>query len=430
MAVAMQPSLSSAAVVDRIIRPRVVGRCSLGPRRASRNLTEVPTSGHLGGAALVVSTVLFRPLGRRGRTACNESQMVYSAPQLDNLVDHLELFTMPATVVDRGSSSWPTTVVDCGSSSTRAITFREDHRSILSSDESSWHAYPLALALQNEKQMQELVDFLAERVPGQGPVLVGATAGVRQALDDGTVAPEQLDIFATSLQAKLGHRASFQVLSGVQEALAEWEAVLQRNWLPRGCSGMLSSGGMSCQLVATSPDPILCSFPNQVLASGGLVDQAAKGTLGPESLLEGLCHVRKAALEQLRHLPRGLEGTFALIEWVGYYIGGENSDHDLALGLGYDRVLAREEVLEALDTQLASMQKECLPAWAHTCSALEEKGSVPVTLPRMLVEALVYGTLMKVLLENMFAKGASFCCLRSVSWATGHYLLNRDELCL
>lgn len=430
MAVAMQSTLSSAAVVDSIIRPKVSGRCSLVPRLATSNSIDAATRGNLAGAALTVSTVLFRPLVRRRRTACNESRMVYSAPQLDSLVDHLELFKMPPTLVDCGSSPWPTTVVDCGSSSTRAITFREDNRSILSSDESSWHAHPLVLALQNKKKMEELVDFLAERVPCQGPVLVGATAGVRQALDDGTLAPEQLDIFATSLQAKLGHRASFQVLSGVQEALAEWEAVLQRNWLPRGCSGMLSSGGMSCQLVATSPDPILCSFPNQVLASGGLVDQAAKGTLGPESLLEGLCHVRKAAFEQLRHLPRGLEGTFALIEWVGYYIGGENSDHDLALGLGYDRVLAREEVLEALDSQLASMKRECLPAWAHTCPVLEKKGKVPATLSRMLVEALVYGTLLKVLLENMFAEGASFCCLRSVSWATGHYLLNRDELCL
>lgn len=340
--------------------------------------------------------------------------MVYSAPLIDDLVEHLELFNMPS----KPTNPWPTTVVDCGSSSTRAITFREDHQSILSSEESSWHAHPLAMALQNETHIQELVDFLAERLPSEGPVLVGATAGVRQAVDDGTVAPEQLDVFCRQLQAKLGDRASFQVLSGVQEALAEWEAVLQRNWLPPGCVGMLSSGGMSCQLVATRPDPILCSFPNQVLASGGLVDQAAKGTLGLETLLEGLRHVREAALEQLKYLPRGLEGTFALIEWVGYYIGGESSDRDLALGLGYDRVLAREEVLDALDMQLASLQKKYLPAWPRTCRASSEEGRMPAPSLRMLVEALVYATLMKVLLEKMFTEGASFCCLRSVSWAT------------
>lgn len=428
MALVMQPSTHSRAVLDKRRRAFVSERCGPGLGHHARHLTCVTPGAHLAGAALLASAMILRPRRRRGRTACYESQMVYSAPLIDGLVEHMELFNMPS----KPKSPWPITVVDCGSSSTRAITFREDQQSTLSSEESSWHTHPLAVALQSERHMQELVDFLAERLPGEGPVLVGATAGVRQAVDDGTVAPGQLDVFAQSLQARLGERASFRVLSGVQEALAEWEAVLQRNWLPPGCVGMLSSGGMSCQLVATRPDPILCSFPNQVLASGGLVDQAAKGTLGLQSLSEGLCHVRQAAFDQLKHLPRGLEGTFALIEWVGYFIGGESSDRDLALGLGYERVLVREEVLDALDMQLASIRKKYLPAWPRTCPASDEGGRMPTSAPslRMLVEALVYGTIMKVLLENIFAEGASFCCLRSVSWATGHYLLNRDELYL
>ena len=44
----------------------------------------------------------------------------------------------------------------------------------------------MAIALQDDQKLQSLLDLLCKELPPRGQVLLGATAGVRQALQDGT----------------------------------------------------------------------------------------------------------------------------------------------------------------------------------------------------------------------------------------------------
>jgi len=317
------------------------------------------------------------------------------------------------------------TVVDCGSGSTRAICFTEDAElpgvassPVVSREKSSWRGDALAFALQDEVRMQGLVGLLAEQLP-EGPVLVGATAGVRHALDQGAVAPPQLESFACRLKACLGSRASFTVLSGEEEARAEWEAVRHELGAvaARKCAGMLSGGGMSCQLASQdasqdpwTPELRFFSFRNQVLSPGGLVDQAAQGTLRPPGLLDGLADFEVEMAARLKELPKGLSGCFALIEWVGLYVGGESTERDRVMGLGYERLLGRQQILEAMDSHLEALRRGLV-------------SEAPV--PRSVAVGLVYGSVLRALLLGVFAEDATFRCLRGVNWATGHYLLER-----
>ena len=59
------------------------------------------------------------------------------------------------------------------------------------------------------------------------PVIVGATGGVRNALDEGDVCEEDLDAFQRLLDATFGggRRATFRLLAGEEEAACELAAV-------------------------------------------------------------------------------------------------------------------------------------------------------------------------------------------------------------
>lgn len=317
------------------------------------------------------------------------------------------------------ATTLPVTVVDCGSGSTRAISFTDDGVLPLSWEKSSWRGDALVSALKHELHTKALICLIAKNIP-TGPVLLGATAGIRQALADGELTSAQLQGFQRRCQDRMGARARFAVLSGLDESKAEWTALLYKlkshSFKANECMGMLSGGGMSCQLAIRNTgtsdafDASFFTVQNGVLAPGGLVDRASHGELTTTELRRGLEAVEASAAEQLRGLPQGLSGSYALVEWVGLYVGGHDTERDIGLGLSYERAIGRNELLEALELKLSSLQKSI---------------EMDCKIPRKVVVALVYGTVLKALFSNTFAPNSVFQCLDGVHWATGHYLLDK-----
>jgi len=323
-------------------------------------------------------------------------------------------------------------VVDCGSGSTRGITLTEKldvygRSTTVCRKKSDWRGQPLAVALQGEDRLHGLLDLLEKEIP-EGLVLVGATAGVRHALHMGELGAKELNDFAASLQERLGSRASFMVLSGEDEARAEWEAVKYELRIrvgalgssPMVCAGMISGGGMSCQMAiggAGDEGPRFLSFENGVLVPGGIVSRTESGQLTFAELCDGLRAHEAAAAEAMADFPRKQQGTFVLIEWVGLFVAGEPTSRDLAMGLGYERLLSRQEVLEAVDEHVASL--------LHDAEACTHGG-----VSRSTAVALAYGTVIRALLRHSFGEAAYFYGIRGVNWATGHYLLSKQAMAL
>mmetsp|Transcript_26538 Transcript_26538/g.47964 ORF Transcript_26538/g.47964 Transcript_26538/m.47964 type:complete len:419 (+) Transcript_26538:63-1319(+) len=397
---AWQPvSLKAPALTER-------GFASLAPAAHQKPQLLGTESAVLAGMLVALRKVRQRPLRMSLR---NSQANIEAAIGLGAVLPKMAL-QVPAAVASA-------TVVDCGSGSTRAISFQDDFTG-LSWEKSVWRGEALAAAMQDELRLEALLCVLAEQIP-VGPVLVGATAGVRQALDNGTITCSQLTTFRERLLSRLGSRATFAVLSAEQEARSEWEAaqhVLSKQ-SAKPCDGMLSGGGMSCQLVVKDADPSKVartfSLCNGVLAPGGLVDYAGRQELHAKDLLQGLKDVEVQTVRQLQSMPKGLRGTFTLVEWVGFYVGGSTTERDMALGLGFYKCLTRAEVLQALNQRLVELK-----AVASAGEAVSRRETV----------TLVYGTVIREILLRAFSEEASFVCLQGVHWATGHYLLCRKKI--
>jgi len=309
-------------------------------------------------------------------------------------------------------------VVDCGSGSTRAVYFSQGAGpSGVSRRKSEWRGEKLTAALADEGRTRELARLLADKIP-QGRVLVGATAGVRHGLETGLLRWRQVEFFAACLEELFGDRVRFTVLDGEEEARAEWEALNhllgERRGSPGHVTGMLSGGGMSCQLAvrghgSTSRPQALLSFKNFVLTPGGIVERADRGEVTGADLREELPRYEASTREALRGLPVQQEGVVALAEWVALYVAAAPTERDRTMSLGYERLLSYSEVAEALDEHLEQ---------------LLGRTSLSEPVPREVVVAMTYGTVIRAILRQIFGKGVSFYALEGVSWATGHYLLS------
>jgi len=341
-------------------------------------------------------------------------------PQRRQLELQLVDFTTKDSVLDQ---AMPITVVDCGSGSTRAIFFKEQpnlHSSFpdMRPEKSDWRGEALASALQDDEQVNRLLDLLSENVP-HGQVLLGATAGVRHAVKVGEVDATQLTRFAGQLRKRLGDRANFTVLTGREEARAEWAATLhalstrsgQIDFPPLHCGGMFSGGGMSCQIVLNGVEGLqFHSFDNYVLAPCGLAARAATGPLSGAELLDGIAKCEATISRALQSVQRVDTTTIALIEWFGNYIAGNATDRDVWIGLGYERLLPKQKIMDALDKHLDVVRPN--------------RGDISV--PRPAAVAMVYGTVIRTVLNRVFADNVKFYCLNGVNWATGHYLLAKQ----
>ena len=317
----------------------------------------------------------------------------------------------------------PVTLVDCGSGSTRALFYRDDGMSHVSWEKSTWRGDPLAVALGDDLKLESLLSLLKRELPSSGRVLLGATAGVRQAMQDGALPHERLELFRDRLNVVFGNRARFMVLSGQEEARAEWEALqhaldfapdLQQDLF----DGMLSGGGMSCQLARRGSghgpsSPELFSFRNGVLQPGGLPDKASRSEIFGETLQEELDSIQSMTETLIMDLPRAMDGNFALVEWLGLYVAGESTERDLVMGLGYNRWLTHQEVSMAVSRHLAQLHQEHFGAQA-------------VAISRRTAISWVYGIILQKILKVCFEPTAQFYCLKNINWSTGHYLMHKE----
>lgn len=160
------------------------------------------------------------------------------------------------------------------------------------------------------------------------------------------------------------------------------------------------------------------SIPNGILTPGGLADLANSGALsGMQQLEEGLSTLA-AETEQAvaaAQLPCGMTGAFALIEWVACIVCEKSSPKDRGAGLGFERVLSLQELLEGLSTHVTTLQQEAREA--------SEAGN---DFDRKVVVALAYSTHILTVLPRVFDKSACFYGIEGVSWAVGHYLLTQQ----
>ena len=203
------------------------------------------------------------------------------------------------------------------------------------------------------------------------------------------------------------------------EARAEWEALqhaldYRLDLEASQFDGMLSGGGMSCQLALRGRDVELFSFPNGVLEPGKLADRASREAVKGSELLQALAEARSTTEALVRQLPEGMRGSFALVEWLGLYVAGESTERDLVMGLGYDRWLSREEILTAVAEHLKKLHKEYL------------RHSRPIT--RRAAISWVYGIILQTLLQHSFDAETSFYCFKGITWSTGHYLMHRETV--
>eukprot|EP00438_Fugacium_kawagutii_P001656 Skav236327 [mRNA] locus=scaffold97:208581:210623:- [translate_table: standard] len=285
------------------------------------------------------------------------------------MVDYSKWDKLQISVLLRPIENEPVTLVDCGSGSTRALFFKDD--------------------------------------------------GLSQ---DGSLAHERLDRFRDRLDDIFGPRARFLVLSGEEEARAEWEALqhaldfapdLQQDTF----HGMLSGGGMSCQLARRGggSTPELFSFRNDVLQPGGLADKARSQKITGQDLAHELAKVHLITERLVADLPQEMMGNFALVEWLGLYVAGESTDRDLVMGLGYNRWLSHEQVSAAVSQHLAQLHQEHF-------------GDLAQPISRRSAISWVYGIILQNLLRVCFDPKAQFYCLKGINWSTGHYLMHKETM--
>lgn len=213
-------------------------------------------------------------------------------------------------------------MVDCGSGYTRfeKYALRPGRRVHLVTPPTRLEAPPLAEVLAGtELQQRAWLAALAEALGDEGTaVVIGATAGVRDAVSSGAVAAATVQRFKQLVPEILGRRAVFEVMDGEAEAANELAAV-------RYCAGaceaavgggdvaLLSSGGMSCQMVYGSP-PRAVSLPHGQKDANALCLKV--GVEEGLRIFGAKVEAMIASEEALRDVRGKLEGTFVGIEML------------------------------------------------------------------------------------------------------------------
>ena len=242
-----------------------------------------------------------------------------------------------------GSTLPVTVVVDAGSGYSRLQQY-SGSRPVGSVEPKRIRGPPLASVLRAgtheeflEEVKKELDLMFPEELDEKVSVLIGATAGLRSALDDGTVRPCEVSSFATSLSSFFPpssiYEVTFELITGEGEAVYEHgSAVDAMRGLgvvgEGGTVGLVSSGGMSSQLVypaaasssSGGPPVSALSLPTSLKTEGNakcLALGVREGLRSYEAFMAG------CALDKLNKAKGGeaIEDiepcTFAVIEMLG-----------------------------------------------------------------------------------------------------------------
>ena len=95
----------------------------------------------------------------------------------------------------------------------------------------------------------------AAEIDDTSPIVIGATAGVRQALEKGIITEAKVAMFRKALNAQFGNRAVLRILTGQEEGEAEiagarhvYKALTTGHIHDIDQASMLSAGGASGQV--------------------------------------------------------------------------------------------------------------------------------------------------------------------------------------
>ena len=338
------------------------------------------------------------------------------------------------------------TVVDCGSGWTRVEAFSRhtDDGLVWVDGRTRLDSAPLNQVLESGQgsawldTLEDHLVHLAAHVEESAtscaeadavPVFIGATAGVRDAVSSGAISEAALKEFESAALAK---GWEFTIIAGEAEAGLELEAVRYcvleglpagekraPAWATPGQIGMLSSGGMSSQLV----------YPLKASKGGGICTLSLETKLKAEGNKACLQHGVEHGLQHYaRHLESiigelgetecglgKLKGTYVAIEILG--------DVGKRAGIGR-HVVTAEEAAGVLDAYLAQWVAratvEQTSAWnwkdvVHGTSALQARHMVGLLHP----QASIYFSRTFVLGEGHELKP---------SWSLGHYISSTKTL--
>jgi len=268
-----------------------------------------------------------------------------------------------------------TLVFDCGTGRTRAKVFTQwrDKMEIVEAGkhckaDEAWAAATIAATLQGDEEtittwIEEL-RALAQKCSCDRAI-VGATAGLRQAISQGDV--QQSAVTALDVRmAKLSPPLTFHLLQKEDEAARELKAVQYVASLclpdaPKPVS-MLSGGSGSCQIAyypASAP-----RFISLDTGMRGASDAMVEGDGKTCSIASGALQVLDDFEKKLADLVRGtnlcgtLRDTVCVIEMLGYL--GESQSHmpELAkLGLG-GKLRKKNDVVDVLRKQVAAWRAD------------------------------------------------------------------------
>jgi len=381
-----------------------------------------------------------------------------------------------------GESKRPVAIVDCGSGYTRVKIFSESPQGIVTQSSggrvvrrttaSGRQMPPLHTVLtQEDHEVAKWVSALREVLEAEAivaecggeavDVLVGATAGVRSALDEAkTVNPASVGALRSALEASgglHGGRASFKLLTGEEEAALE--LVAARHCLEgssdagaalvaasecggRGGVGLLSSGGASSQLAFTErggQTVRALSLPTHIKKyNKACLEKGVKQGLAEyEEHLASLVSQLKAT----ECFVGKLKGTFVAIEMNAGYAGrlaGINGQPMTAA----EATAALEAALSAWAVDIAAREAALGSASSSAALSVASNATGGGGIPRpltwydmcfgvsaaaalMMVRDLLHPTKAQVVFNRVFDQKAGGSL--QPSWSLGCYLESRKE---
>ena len=219
-------------------------------------------------------------------------------------------------------------IIDCGSGFTRAKIFWRSAdglvcwRPAVDSEGLRWKQRRLVdVLIEGGATVREWVIGVQALIElsGAESAIMGATGGLREAEADGRVTPAHMEDLLVALQ-ELAPTIQFRCLSGDEEACTELRAVqhVAEIALPPEAPrpiGMLSGGGMTCQLAyyLTPNEP---SFVSIVAAINDATSHMSQAASARDSLAQYQAHMAKQLAATGLKGQAGA-GTFVVIEMPG-----------------------------------------------------------------------------------------------------------------
>jgi len=281
----------------------------------------------------------------------------------------------------------PLFVVDCGSGHSSAMLYTQSsEESVVEMPMKFKDEFPVLVDALKPSGIgaEAFRDALAARLPSDKPVIIAATAGVRQALAQGIINESDIDRLHAALASNPGAKMTFKVLSPLEEAKAEHKALVACcRWsnittVDGSEISMFSGGGKSMQVAfrRTEEQSGLLSLNLDSFIGTSL---AKKGGTG---LSEWIGKVQAMLHEQVQR-ELEISGHFVMIEMLAGVLR--------AAGVPCDTWFSRDDLIGHLTQHIDTVQ--------HLPASTNDIGPFIV---------LAYSTQTRCVLKALFHPSAQF----------------------